>query len=291
VVFLIFAHDFAEGEIFMIARQRLTNASPHRRRVVRAGTAAFGDGSFALIGGPCSVEDAEQIATVARTVCDARGAMLRGGVWKTRTSPYDFQGLGDKGLTLLGEQRDLHGVPIVVEALSEDHVDALSTRADMIQIGARSMQNVPLLRAAGRTRKSVLLKRGASATLDELLSAAEYILLEGNHDVVLCERGIRSFDQSTRNVLDLGGALRLKELTSLPVIVDPSHASGRRSLVEPLTLAAAAAGLDGAIVEVHPDPDRALSDAAQSIDCATFQRIAHGVAKLRFLQDAIAMAG
>jgi 3-deoxy-7-phosphoheptulonate synthase len=277
--------------MFVIARQRLTTDSPHRRRVVRAGTATFGDGGFALIGGPCSIEGAEQIATVARTVCDAGGAMLRAGVWKTRTSPYDFQGLGDEGLALLAEQRDLHAIPIVVEALSEANVCALSASTDMIQIGARSMQNVPLLQAAARSRKSILLKRGASATLDELLSAAEYILLEGNYDVVLCERGIRSFDHSTRNVLDLGGALRLKELTPLPVIVDPSHASGRRSLVEPLTLAAAAAGLDGAIVEVHPDPDRALSDAAQSIDCATFERIAHGVAKLRVLQGAIAMAG
>jgi 3-deoxy-7-phosphoheptulonate synthase len=291
VVFLISVNDFAGGEMSVIARQRLTTESPYRRTIVRAGRATFGDGGFALVGGPCSIEGAEQIATVARAVCDAGGTMLRAGVWKTRTSPYDFQGLGDDGLALLAEQRDLHDIPIVVEALSEGHVSTLRSCVDMIQIGARSMQNVPLLQAVGRTRKSVLLKRGASATLDELLSAAEYILLEGNYDVVLCERGIRSFDHSTRNVLDLGGALRLKELTHLPVIVDPSHASGRRSLVEPLTLAAAAAGLDGAIIEVHPDPDRALSDAAQSIDCATFERIADGVAKLRVLQGAIAMAG
>jgi 3-deoxy-7-phosphoheptulonate synthase len=243
-----------------------------------------------LIGGPCSVESAEQLAIAANAVHGAGGVMLRGGAWKTRTSPYDFQGLGDGALALLADQRRLRGLPIVVEALSEENVASLSACADMIQIGARNMQNVPLLRAAARTGRSILLKRGPSATLDELLLATEYILLEGNENVVLCERGIRSFDQSTRNVLDLGGALRLKEMTSFPVIVDPSHGSGRRSLVEPLTLAAAAAGLDGAIVEVHPNPDRALSDAAQSIDCATFARIAAGVAAIRSRRSAAALA-
>ncbi len=255
--------------------------SPDHRWVVHAGKASFGDGRFTLIGGPCAVESEAQLAVTAAAVRAAGGSMLRGGAWKTRTSPHDFQGLGDAALPLLADQSRLHDLPIVVEALSERHVSQLCFCVDMIQIGARSMQNVPLLRAAGRTGKSILLKRGGGATLDELLFAAEYVALEGNDSIVLCERGIRGFDRETRNVLDLGGALRLKELTSLPVIVDPSHATGRRSLVEPLTLAAAAAGLDGAILEVHPHPDRALSDAAQSIDCATFARIAGGVAAIR----------
>ena len=250
-------------------------------RIVRAGSAEFGAGGFTLIGGPCAVESEEQLALTAASVRGAGAHMLRGGAWKTRTSPHDFQGLGERALALLLKERDACGLPIVVEALCEEHVSRLRFCADMIQIGARGMQNVPLLRAAGRSGKSVLLKRGPAATLDELLYAAEYVTLEGNDAVVLCERGIRGFDRHTRNVLDLAGAVRLKELTALPVIVDPSHGTGRRSLVEPLTLAAAAAGLDGAVIEVHPDPDRALSDAAQSIDCAAFARIAAGVEAMR----------
>lgn len=274
----------------MVKATRGLAVRPQETRIVRAGSAAFGDGSFTLIGGPCAVESEEQLATAARSVRSAGGRMLRGGAWKTRTSPHDFQGLGEKALALLLKQRDACGLPIVVEALSEEHVSRLRFCADMIQIGARGMQNVPLLQAAGRSGKSVLLKRGASATLDELLYAAEYVTLEGNDAVVLCERGIRSFDRHTRNVLDLGGAVRLKELSALPVIVDPSHGTGRRSMIEPLTLAAAAAGLDGAIIEVHPDPDRALSDAAQSVDCATFARIAAGVQALRPRRDAAVTA-
>jgi 3-deoxy-7-phosphoheptulonate synthase len=272
----------------VLASQVSPVRSPHRRQIVRAGTASFGDGRFTLIGGPCAVESEEQLAAAAAAVHMAGGNMLRGGAWKTRTSPHTFQGIGDAALPLLAEQRRRYGLPIVVEALCERHVSELRFCTDMIQIGARSMQNVPLLKAAARTGMSVLLKRGASATLDELLYAAEYIALEGNDSIVLCERGIRGFDSQTRNVFDLGGALRLKELTSLPVVVDPSHATGRRSLVEPLTLAAAAAGLDGAIIEVHPHPDRALSDAAQSIDGATFARIARGVSAIRNAQDAVA---
>jgi 3-deoxy-7-phosphoheptulonate synthase len=260
---------------------RLASRGNESDTVVRAGTARFGDGGFALIGGPCSVESGEQIRRVAAAVGHAGGAMLRGGAWKTRTSPYDFQGLGDAAVDLIATGGAATPLPVVVEALCEAHVARLARRIAMIQIGARNMQNVELLRCAGRSGLPVLLKRGPSATLDELLLAAEYLLLEGCRGVVLCERGIRGFDPSTRNVLDLGGALRLKELTHLPVIVDPSHATGRRSLIEPLVLAAAAAGLDGAIVEVHPHPDAALSDAAQAIDCQTFARIARGAARVR----------
>ncbi|HEV3156457.1 MAG TPA: 3-deoxy-7-phosphoheptulonate synthase [Candidatus Baltobacteraceae bacterium] len=257
----------------MPSTYRLTKRETQATTLIRVGTALFGNGGFAVIGGPCSIEGAEQIQTSAHAVRSAGGVMLRGGAYKVRTSPYDFQGLGDIGVEMIVEAGHRAGLPVVVEGLSETHVDRLATHVDMIQIGARNMQNFPLIQHAARTGLPILLKGGPSATLDELLLAAEYALLENNPNVVLCERGIRSFDSQTRNVLDLGGALRLKELTHLPVIVDPSHASGRRSLIEPLTYAAAAAGLDGAIIEMHPDPDASLSDAAQAIDCATFARI------------------
>jgi 3-deoxy-7-phosphoheptulonate synthase len=261
---------------FRLAKRHIAGTT-----IVCAGQAVFGDGGFPLIGGPCSIESADQIADAAAGVRRAGGAMLRGGAYKTRTSPYDFQGLGEAGISLIAAAGQVYGLPIVVEALAEAHVTALAPHVAMLQIGARNMQNMPLLQCAARTGLPILLKRGPSATLDELLLAAEYILVEGNPNVVLCERGIRSFDSETRNVLDLGGALRLKELTHLPVIVDPSHASGRRSLVEPLALAAAAAGLDGAIVEVHPNPEQALSDASQQLDCAAFARLAEAVRAVR----------
>jgi len=260
---------------------RLAQRLSPQGTVVRAGTVDFGAGEFVLIGGPCSIESAAQMSAAAAGVRAAGGAMLRGGAYKPRSSPYDFQGLGDAGLPLIAEAGAAAGLPVVVEALAESHVGRVAAYADMLQIGARNMQNVPLLRCAARTGLPILLKRGPAATLDELLLAAEYILLEGNERVVLCERGIRGFDRHTRNVCDLGGALRLKELTHLPVLLDPSHASGRRSLIEPLTLAAAAAGLDGALVEVHPQPEEALCDAAQAIDLADFARLAGRVRAVR----------
>jgi len=252
--------------------------------VVRVGNAAFGDGGFALVGGPCAIESAAQIEAAATAVAAGGGAALRGGAYKPRTSPYDFQGLGDDALPLIADAGARYGLPVVVEALAEAHVARVAAHADMIQIGARNMQNVPLLRLAARTGRPILLKRGPAATLDELLLAAEYILVEGNERVVLCERGIRGFDPHTRNVCDLGGALRLRELTHLPVVLDPSHATGRRSLIEPLALAAAAAGLDGALIEVHPEPSVARSDASQQIDGADFGRLA---ARVRRVRDAL----
>ena len=252
-------------------------------RIVAAGAARFGDGRFAVIAGPCSIESRSQLGAAAQGVCAAGAVMLRGGAYKTRTSPYDFQGLGDEGVALMHEAARALEMPSVVEALSHAHVDALIGRVTMIQIGARGMQNIPLLQHAARTGMPILLKRGSAATLDEVLCAAEYIALEGNMNIVLCERGIRGFDRHTRNVFDLGGALALKELTHLPVIADPSHALGRRDLIAPLTLAAAAAGLDGAIVEVHPQPAAALSDAAQAIDCETFAAIMARLGALREL--------
>lgn len=264
----------------MAADYRLVRRNGPRTRIVRAGSATFGEG-FTLVGGPCSIESVDQMQQVATHVRAAGGAMLRGGAFKPRTSPYDFQGLGLAGIEIMRDIGLAHGLPTVVEALAVDDVAAVAASCEMIQIGARSMQNVPLLRAAARTGSAILLKRGPAATLDELLCSAEYILMEGNDRVVLCERGIRSFDPHTRNVFDLAGALRLQELTDLPVIVDPSHASGRRSLIEPLTYAAAAAGMDGAMIEVHPDPDRSVSDAPQAIDGATFERIGARVFALR----------
>ncbi len=249
--------------------------------VVRVGTASFGDGSFTMIAGPCAIESRAQIELTAKFVASAGAAMVRGGAYKPRTSPYAFQGLGEEGVKLIAAACQTAGVPAVVEALAETQLLVLDWYVDMIQIGARNMQNFTLLQAAARTGKPVLLKRAPFATLDEVLYAAEYILLEGNPNVVLCERGVRGFDPQTRNLFDLGGALRLKELTHLPVIADPSHATGRASLIEPLVLASAAAGLDGAIVEVHPEPPAALSDAAQALDFDAFAQLMRKLEALR----------
>jgi 3-deoxy-7-phosphoheptulonate synthase len=251
----------------------LASKERQHRTVVRVGGVPFGDNGFTMIAGPCAIESAAQIERTAQFVADSGAHMVRGGAYKPRTSPYAFQGLGDEGVELIARASEAAQIPSVVEALGEADLPVLSRRVDMIQIGARNMQNFALLKAAARTGKPVLLKRAASATLDEVLYAAEYILLEGNPNVVLCERGIRGFDPQTRNVFDLGGALRLKELTHLPVIADPSHSTGRASLIEPVVLAAAAAGLDGAIVEVHPHPPSALSDAEQALDFPAFERL------------------
>ena len=269
----------------MPSKMPLVSRRSDRGTVVDVAGVRFGAGEFVLIGGPCSIEDREQIEAAARAVGDGGGQMLRGGAYKPRTSPYDFQGLGADALPLIEEAGRRNGLPVVVEVLAESQATLVAAYADMLQIGARNMQNVALLRAVARTGLPILLKRGPAATLDEMLSAAEYILVEGNERIVLCERGIRGFDSHTRNVCDLGGALRLKELSHLPVILDPSHASGRRSLIEPLTLAGAAAGLDGAMIEVHPDPDASVSDAAQAIDGETFTRIADRVQMIRKALD------
>ena len=276
----------------MSASYRLAERRSPETTIVSAGSAVFGDGRFTLVGGPCAIENEAQIESAAHAARAAGGAMLRGGAYKPRTSPYDFQGLGDAGLPLIAQAGAAHGLPVVVEALSESHVALVAAYCDMIQIGARNMQNVPLLKIAARTGRPILLKRGPAATLDELLFAAEYILVEDNPNVVLCERGIRGFDRHTRNVADLAGALRLKELTHLPVILDPSHATGSRTLIEPLTLAAAASGLDGAIIEMHPSPENARCDAAQAIDPATFARIAARVRAVRavLFEDALVTA-
>ena len=219
----------------------------------------------AFCGGPCSVESREQILESARVVKAAGAQLLRGGAYKPRTSPYAFQGLGEQGLKLLAEARESTGLGIVTEAIDVETFDLVEEYTDCIQIGARNMQNFSLLRRAGRSRKPVLLKRGMSSTLEEFLMAAEYILSEGNYQVILCERGVRTFSDHSRNTLDLCVVPAAQKLSHLPIIVDPSHGTGRRDRVHPMALAAIAAGASGLLVEVHPSPDRALSDGAQSL--------------------------
>ncbi|HEX9729657.1 MAG TPA: 3-deoxy-7-phosphoheptulonate synthase [Gemmatimonadales bacterium] len=234
--------------------------------VVRlAGGLAIGNTDVVVIAGPCSVESERQLIEAAHRVRDAGASMLRGGAFKPRTSPYSFQGLGLDGLKLLAQAREETGLLIVTEAVDPEGVDLVAEYADVIQIGARNMQNFSVLKRAGRAGKPVLLKRGPAATITELLLSAEYLLAEGNHDVILCERGIRGFDSATRNVFDLTAIPVVKELTHLPIIADPSHGTGRRDMVIPMARAAIAAGADGIMVEVHPHPERALSDGAQSL--------------------------
>jgi 3-deoxy-7-phosphoheptulonate synthase len=233
-----------------------------------------GGDNFALIAGPCTVETREQTLQTARVVRDAGATLLRGGAYKPRTSPYAFQGLGLEGLKLLAEAKAETGLPIVTELMDMRDIDAVLEVADVVQIGARNMQNYPLLAEIGRSGRPALLKRGLSSTLDELLMAAEYILKEGNPNVMLCERGIRTFETAYRFTLDLMAVPVLKELSHLPVIVDPSHAAGRRDLVGPLSLAAAAVGADGIIVEVHPNPDEAICDGPQALKAEDFAEYA-----------------
>jgi 3-deoxy-7-phosphoheptulonate synthase len=225
----------------------------------------IGGPHFAMIAGPCTVESREQTLETARIVSDAGASLFRGGAYKPRTSPYAFQGLGQEGLRLLAEAKAETGLPIVTEVMDARDLDQVLEVADVIQIGARNMQNYPLLAEIGRCGCPALLKRGLSSTLEELLMAAEYILKEGNPDVILCERGIRTFETAYRFTLDLTAIPVLKEMSHLPVIVDPSHAAGRRDLVMPLSMAAAAAGADGIIVEVHPRPEEAICDGAQAL--------------------------
>jgi 3-deoxy-7-phosphoheptulonate synthase len=234
----------------------------------------IGDGYFGLIAGPCTVEYREQTLETARAVAKAGATMLRGGAFKPRTSPYTFQGLGSEALAILREARAETGLPIVTELMDPRHVEEVVESADMIQIGARNMQNFLLLSEIGRIDKPVLIKRGPSASVEELLMAAEYVAKEGNERIVLCERGIKTFEQSTRYTLDLGAVAVLKRETHLPVIVDPSHAAGRRDLVLPLARAAAAVGADGIIVESHPRPEEALCDGPQQIPTSEFDAFA-----------------
>jgi 3-deoxy-7-phosphoheptulonate synthase len=252
--------------------------------VVEIGGVAVGGRQLVLIAGPCAVESREQALTVARAVKEAGAHLLRGGAFKPRTSPYSFQGLGEQGLQILAEARERTGLPVVTEAVDVESVALVERYADAIQIGARNMQNFSLLKRAGRSQKPVVLKRGMSATLEEFLMSAEYILAEGNYKVVLCERGVRTFSDFSRNTLDLSVVPAVKRISHLPILVDPSHGTGRREKVSPLSRAAAAVGADGLMVEVHHDPDRALSDGPQSITPDAFAAL---VAELRQIAPVI----
>jgi len=248
--------------------------------VVDVNGVKIGGGNFVMIAGPCSVESEEQIEEVAKAVASSGASMLRGGAFKPRTSPYDFQGLKAHGIELLQHAKQITGLPIVTEIMSTSHLH-LFEDVDVIQVGARNMQNFELLKELGRTNKPILLKRGLAATIKELLMSAEYIMSGGNENIILCERGIRSFDSYTRNVLDLSAVPVLKELTHLPVIVDPSHATGVARLVKPMAMAATAAGADGLIIEVHNDPMHALCDGAQSLTPEQFADVAKRVREIR----------
>lgn len=257
------------------------------KTVVRIGDASIGGDELALIAGPCAVESRAQAFAIAESVRRSGARFFRAGAFKPRTSPYAFQGLGEEGLRILAEVRETYGLKIVTEALDEASMDLVERYADMIQIGARNMQNFSLLRRAGRSALPVLLKRGMAATLDEWLLAAEYVMSEGNYNVVLCERGIRTFAQHTRNTLDLSAVPAVRRVSHLPVIVDPSHGTGKNYLVTPLARAGVAVGADGLIVEVHDQPERALSDGAQALTIAQYAQL---VTEVRAIHDVIAPA-
>ncbi len=241
--------------------------------VVRVGNVSIGDGNVVVMGGPCSVDTEENVLITARAVRDAGGHILRGGAFKPRSSPYAFRGHGEKGLKMLAAARDETGLPIITEVMDARDVELVARYADILQLGARNMQNFTLLDEVGKVAKPVMLKRGLSGTIEEWLLAAEYILSHGNRDVILCERGIRTFETATRNTFDVNAIPLVKRLSHLPIIGDPSHATGAWYLVEPVGLAAIAAGADGLIVEVHPEPDHALSDGAQSLTPKNFAKL------------------
>ncbi len=258
--------------------------SEHQTVINISGQTTVGGADFLIIGGPCTVESMEQMEAVASKLITAPVQMLRGGVYKPRTSPYSFQGLGIEGLKILASVRQRYNIPVVTEVMSIPQIESVVAYADMLQIGSRNMQNFELLKAVGKTGKPVMLKRGLAATIEEFLMAAEYILSHGNPNVVLCERGIRSFDSYTRNVLDLGAVAALKQLTHLPVIVDPSHAVGKRELVASLAKAAVACGADGLMIECHPVPEESVSDARQAL---SLENMVELVESLRPVADAV----
>ena len=253
--------------------------------IVHAGKITIGPDTFTVMAGPCAVESEEQLITIARAVKNAGATMLRGGAYKPRTSPYSFQGLEEEGLKYLQEAGTETGLATVTEVISAEAIEAAARYVDMLQIGARNMQNFILLKEAGRTKMPVLLKRGMCATIDEWLNAAEYIMSEGNPNVVLCERGIRTYETATRNTLDLSAVPVLRERTHLPIIVDPSHATGNYKYIKPMSLAAAACGADGLEIEVHSDPAHALSDGAQSLNFEHFDDLMQSLKPYAALSD------
>jgi 3-deoxy-7-phosphoheptulonate synthase len=241
--------------------------------VIRLGNVTIGDGKAVIMAGPCAIENKSQALTIAKMVKESGAQVYRGGAFKPRTSPYSFQGLGEEGLKILAEVRAETGLPTVTEATDHDNIELVEKYADVIQIGARNMQNYSLLKKAGQCHKPILLKRGFAATIEELLMSAEYIMSEGNSQVILCERGIRTFSDTTRNTLDLSAIPSIKEVSHLPVLVDPSHAAGKREFVAPLARGAMAVGADGLIVEVHSDPPHSISDGRQSLYPEQFEKL------------------
>lgn len=279
--------DLLEGLDIVEAVKRISDPFKSANRkfhpddtVVDVNGVKIGGGNFVMIAGPCSVETPEQIMGIAKSVKEAGASMLRGGAFKPRTSPYDFQGLKATGIELLEHAKAETGMPIVTEIMNANHLP-LFENVDVIQVGARNMQNFELLKELGKTNKPILLKRGLANTLKELLMSAEYIMAGGNENVILCERGIRTFETYTRNTLDLSAVPMLKELTHLPIVVDPSHATGISRLVKPMAMAAAAAGADGIMIEVHNNPSKALCDGAQSLTPDQFKDVAEKVMKIR----------
>jgi len=258
------------------------------KTVVRLGDATIGGSELAIIAGPCAIENRDQAFAVAEAVQQSGARFFRGGVWKPRSSPYAFQGLGEKGWKIMSEIREAFGLKIVTEALEESHVDLIEQYGDIIQIGARNMQNFSLLRRAGRSQVPVLLKRGMAATLEEWLLAAEYIMAEGNYNVILCERGVRTFTQHTRNTLDLASVPAIRRISHLPVIVDPSHGTGTAYMVTPLARAGVAVGADGLMVEVHNHPELALSDGAQALTPSQYLQL---VAEVRAIHELVSSNG
>ncbi len=257
--------DYIESIMPILKPFKLASKETQKRSVIKVGNVEFGNSQFVVIAGPCSVETRDQIILSAELVKKAGAQMLRGGAFKPRTSPYSFQGLEEEGLKLLAAAREKTGLPFATEVISPSDVALVAKYSDMLQIGARNMQNFALLKEVGKTKTPILLKRGMSSTYKELLMSAEYIMSQGNYNVVLCERGIRTFEDYTRNTFDLTAVPALKEMSHLPVIVDPSHGTGIRSLVTPMAKAAVPVGADGLIIEVHPDPEKAFSDGAQSL--------------------------
>src|SRR5438132_10004226 len=258
------------------------------KTIVQIGDAAIGDGELAIIAGPCAIENREQAFAVAEAVQQSGARFFRGGVWKPRTSPYTFQGLGDKAWEIMADIREAFGLKIVTKAVDESNVDLIEQHGDIIQIGARSMQNFSLLKKAGRSKLPVLLKRGMAATLEEWLLAAEYIMAEGNYNVILCERGVRTFAQHTRNTLDLAAVPAIRRISHLPVIVDPSHGTGTAYMVTPLACAGVAVGADGLMIEVHNQPELALSDSAQALTISEYAQL---IEEVRAIRDVMAADG
>ncbi len=248
-----------------------------QKSVIQIGEVTIGDGSFVVMAGPCSVEGRDQLLTTAESVAKSGAQILRGGAYKPRTSPYDFQGMAEEGLKLLAEARANTGLKVITEVLDTEDVEVVAEYADILQVGARNMQNFALLKKLGDVRKPIMLKRGLSATIKEFLLSAEYIVTHGNPNVMLCERGIRTFETATRNTLDLAAVPLLAELTHLPVVVDPSHGTGKRSLVRPLAKASVAVGADGLMAEVHPKPEEAWSDGPQSLRLEEFDTLMHEI--------------